>query len=195
MEKVKIVYAVVTIFVVSFLLGCVSQPPKPTATPVPTAPKATPTPMATPVATAKEEIPGLSADGKVLYNYITNVSNYTTWDMWPGKSAMYPSPNKTHGADYLTTYVNDIALSAINGKAGTMSEDSIIVKESYGPDKKLMAIYLMYKEDGYDPAHNDWFWARYTPNGTIQAQGKVDGCITCHGRSSANDYIFSSSLK
>lgn len=150
--------------------------------------------------------PNKTTDGKMLYNYITKDSNYKMWQMWPGKEEFYPG-KEPHGA-LLTTYVTDDALSAIesgtgtsDGSAVTLPDGSIIVKENYLPDKTLVAYTVMYKEAGYDPEHNDWFWVRYLPNGTITAEGKVKGCIDCHSQpkvefnNQINDYIFTSKLQ
>ncbi len=98
-------------------------------------------------------------------DYIKN-SNYQSWKMWPGKEAFYPT--MTHSAAFMTTYMNDVALATIQGHTGIMKEDSVLVNENYGAEKKLMALTVMYKVDGYDPAHNDWFWAKYAPDGTIR---------------------------
>jgi len=118
---------------------------------------------------------------------------YKSWQMWPGKGELYPGKDP-HGA-LQTTYVNDIALSAIEGKKGTFPTGSKIVKEGYDADKKLMVITSMTKVSGYDPEHHDWFWLRFSPDGKISAQGKVQGCINCHSANYSNDYIFTSSLK
>ncbi len=169
-ETKKIALAIVAIFLVSLFLGCVQKQPE-------------------------TGIQGLMPDGKVIYTYITE-NNYKNWKMWPGKEEFYST--QAHGAAFLTTYVNDIALAAIQGKTSTMKEDSIIVKENYDANKTLLALTVMYKEDGYDPANNDWFWAKYAPNGTIMAEGKGDAvkaCIDCHAKVKDNDYIFTSSLK
>ncbi len=53
----------------------------------------------------------------------------------------------------------------------------------------------MYKVSGYNPAANDWFWAKYTPDGKIEAEGKIEGCINCHGKKRTNDFIFTGPLK
>lgn len=174
LEMKTIAYAVLAIFVVSIFLGCVSAPQK----------------------------TELKADGKSVFDFITK-ENYKNWKKWPGTGEMYPrsteKPSEPHGA-FLTTYVNDDTYAAIEGKKGILPEESIIVKENYDADKKLAAITVMYKEKGYDPAHNDWFWAKYQPNGTIDAEGKVEGCIDCHGlpkdifKDKTNDYIWSSDL-
>ncbi|VVB84404.1 Cytochrome P460 [uncultured archaeon] len=60
-------------------------------------------------------------------------------------------------------------------------------------DKALAALTVMYKEKGYDPAHNDWFW--YSPTGEVQAEGKVGMCNDCHGKQKDNDYTFTGTLK
>lgn len=141
---------------------------------------------------ASEE-PKPKADGKELYNYITKENSYQNWKLWPGKGKLYAGA-EPHGA-LLTTYVTDNAFSAIEGKQGSMPYGSIIVKENYMPDKTLAAITVMYKVKGYDAEHNDWFWLKYSPDGKIDAEGKVDMCYGCHGAKKDNDYVFTSILK
>ncbi len=133
------------------------------------------------------------ADGGELYTYITQDKNYKDWKMWPGRSELYPG-TQPHGA-FLTTYVTDEAFSAIQDRRGKLPESSIIVKENYTNEKSLDAIAVMYKVKGYDAANNNWFWAKYRPDGAIDAEGKVEACISCHGQKKDNDYIFTSDLK
>ena len=133
------------------------------------------------------------ASGKAVWDYITEESNYKNWELWPGKGELYPG-QKPHGA-FLTTYVNDEALSSVKEKKGKMEYGSIIVKENYMPDKTLAAITVMYKVKGYDPENNDWFYAKYSPKGEILAEGKVESCRNCHGVKKDNDYIFTGELK
>ncbi len=151
------------------------------------------------IATAQTDPTQSKANGTVLYNYITNESNYKQWQLWPGTTQLYPG-KPPHGA-FLTTYVSDDAFSSLEAKEGSLPDGSIIVKENYMPDKTLAALTVMYKEAGYDPQNNDWFWAKYAPNGTVQAEGKIAGCITCHIQPKAqfgnqvNDYVFTSNLQ
>ncbi len=146
-----------------------------------------------------EENTTKKADGKSLYSYITNESNYKEWQMWPGTSEFYPG-NTPHGA-LLTTYVTDDAFTAIESRDGNLPDGSVIVKENYLTDKTLAALTVMYKEAGYDPENNDWFWARYAPNGTVLGEGKISGCIDCHIKpkenfnNQLNDYVFTSNLQ
>jgi hypothetical protein len=135
-------------------------------------------------------LPG--ADAAKLYTYITKQKPYTSWDMWPGKGKMYKG-TQPHG-DFLTTYVNDTAMSGIKAKKGSMPDGSIIAKENYGADKKFTALTVMYKIKGYNPAAADWFWAKYDGGGKVLASGKAEACIRCHEMSKDNDYVYSGKL-
>ncbi len=53
----------------------------------------------------------------------------------------------------------------------------------------------MYKKSGYNPDHNDWFWLKVLADGTVEKQGKVEGCQTCHGEVADNDYVWTGRLK
>lgn len=122
-----------------------------------------------------------------VWSYIESHDYRENWGYWPGKGALYKG-QEPHGA-LLTTYVNDLAKDALTNKADKMPHGSVIVKENYGPDKKLAAITVMYKaEDGYNPEHNDWFFMKRLADGTVEASGRVDSCQSCH-RSSKRDYL------
>jgi hypothetical protein len=125
--------------------------------------------------------------GGDLRQYIVGQEPYKTWQLWPGKGKMYEG-TEPHGA-ILTTYVNDIAHRSIKKMKG-MENNAIIVKENYTPEKKLAAVTVMYKVKGYNPEGGDWFWVKYDPVFNIQKEGKVEGCLGCHGNASNNDYVF-----
>ncbi len=131
-------------------------------------------------------------DGKELYNYVTKENNYKKWKGWPGKDALN-SGREPHGS-LLATYVTENAFSAIKDKKGILPHGSIIVKENYNADTELVGITVMYKVEGYDAGHNDWFWARYS-NGGIFAEGKVNECIDCHAKRKDNDYLWTEDIK
>jgi hypothetical protein len=133
------------------------------------------------------------AEGKALYEYITKTSPYEKWSMWPGKKALYPG-TEPHGA-LLTTYVNKIALKGFKKWDGVLPDGAIVVKENYMPDKKLAAVTVMYKKAGYDPQAGDFFWLKYTPDGKIEAEGKVPMCIGCHGTAKGGDFLFTNDKK
>jgi len=61
----------------------------------------------------------------------------------------------------LTTYVNDLARDALTNGVSLMPAGAIIVKENYMPDSTLAAVTAMHKVSDYDPAHNDWYWAKW----------------------------------
>lgn len=102
--------------------------------------------------------------------------------------------------------------ATIGGHTGTL-----IVKRNYGPEgvdedavlmnpgKHLGAITVMFKrETGYDADNNDWFWAKYLPDGSLDknpkgmqlagrvAKGAPKGCIACHSGAPGDDYVFTS---
>ena len=100
--------------------------------------------------------------------------------------------------------------ATISGQTG-----ALIVKRDYGPEKPSMAeltaqpgdyldrITVMFRRaPGWDPAVQDWFWAQYTPQGTLTetasgtpkagAVGKNlnTGCAACHIAAAGNDFVF-----
>ena len=138
-----------------------------------------------------DDLPG--ADAAELWSYMQDEAYTSDWTLWPGKGEMYEG-QEPHGM-LLTTYLNDLALNALTGDAATMPAGAIIVKENYTPAGDLAAITTMYKVDGYDTAHNDWHWAKYAPDGEIQASGKVESCTSCHEAQASNDYLFTGTLQ
>lgn len=131
-------------------------------------------------------------DGKDVIDYL-NKNNYQSWQLWPGKTKFYEGKHP-HGA-LLTTYVSKGAYDAIEAKAGRIPDGEFIVKENYTPNKKLAAVTVMYKKDGYNAEGGDWFWLKYAPDGTIQKEGKVGGCIGCHAAVKNNDWLFIGPVK
>jgi hypothetical protein len=105
----------------------------------------------------------------------------------------------------------------VNGRTGLA-----IVKRNYGGegvsiDKVasnragyLKAVTVMYqRESGYDSDNQDWFWAKYTPDGGLHvkdaqgmkiklagrvAKGKPEGCISCHRAAGGGDYVYASNI-
>jgi len=144
-----------------------------------------------PEITLKKGMP--AADGATLWNYISDTKPYTGWALWPGKGKLYKG-QEPHGI-LLTTYITKDAKKVIKGKKGMFKNGAIIVKENYMPDKTLDAITVMYKVKGFNPDAGDWFWAKYTPGGTVQAEGKPQGCINCHGVKKANDWVYTGEIK
>lgn len=132
-------------------------------------------------------------NGKALWKYITSDHPYTNYKIWPGKKEFYKGTHP-HGA-ILRTFVNSEAYETISEKRGSFPNGSIIVKENYSPEKKLMAVTVMYKIKGYNPSANDWFWVKYDSKGGILKEEKVKGCIGCHSSKKDNDYVFTGPIK
>jgi len=111
-----------------------------------------------------------------------------------------------HGMMLQTFYTH----ATVNGHTGTL-----IVKNNYGPkdvtkdqvlaapDKHLGAVTVMFRrEKGFDADNQDWFWAKFLKDGTLDknakgmqlagmvAKGADVGCIACHSGADGGDYLF-----
>ena len=126
-----------------------------------------------------------------------------------GKGAKADTPyagQAPHGA-VLETITTEVSVGGRTGK--------VVVKRNYGGDglgvdavskdraKFLKAVTVMFKREvGYDKDNNDWFWAKYKADGSLdknpkgmQLAGRVmkgadKGCIACHSAVKDNDYLF-----
>ena len=127
-------------------------------------------------------------EAAAVWKWLQEQSYQTTFMLFPGKEKMYPG-REPHGA-YLSTYVNAIAFNSLRGENAPLPIGSVLVKENYLPNQQLGATTVMYKAAGYDPQHNDWFWMKRNADGQIEAAGRVQSCIACHG-TSAFDYVMS----
>ena len=136
------------------------------------------------------------------------------WDVMNASNLAGPNSIQTypyegiapHGMMLQTFY----STGTINGHTG-----DLIVKRNYGPEgvsedevlmdpsKHLGAITVMFRrEAGYDDDNQDWFWAKFLPDGSLDknamggslagrvAKGMDEGCIACH--SGVDDYVFTS---
>ncbi len=139
-----------------------------------------------------------------LWSKIQKEDYRNTWKMWPGKEAFYKGSHP-HGA-LLTTYVNESAHDAIVNKKGSLPDGAIVIKENYMPDKKLGAITVIEKKDGYNPDAGDYFWVKFGVDGSVLTKkmddgsemplaGKVPGCIGCHTVVKANDFLYTGPVK
>ena len=145
---------------------------------------------ATACTTSELELPDTSS--AAVLAYLEEVEYQENWELWPGLGEKYPA-NEPHGM-LLTTYLNPAAFAALEDKGGSMSNDAIIVKENYTAEGEFAANTIMYKKAGYNPDHNDWFWLKVLADGTVEKEGRVEGCQVCHGQARANDYIWTGPL-
>ena len=125
---------------------------------------------------ASGEFPDTTA--AAVWAYLQDVGYADAWRMWPGRGELYPG-TEPHGM-LLSTWLNDIAFEALTAATGPLPSGSIVVKENYRPDSTLAAVTVMYAREGYDPEHDDWFWAKYLPGGDVEAAGRVAPCQECH---------------
>jgi hypothetical protein len=125
-----------------------------------------------------------------------------------GEGSIQSRPYKgqhPHGA-ILDTFEGQIAID------GQLHQ--IIIKRNYGGEgvsiatvsndraKYLKAVTVMLKRPGYDPETQDWFWAKFKADGSLDvnpkgmmlagkvAKGKPKGCIACHSAAPGGDMMF-----
>ena len=118
----------------------------------------------------------------------------------------YPG-NEPHG-ELLEIITSD---ALIDGHEGTLiakknyTGDSITSLDvANDPDAYLNSVTIMFqRRPGYDSDNDDWFWAKYAPDGTVMsnpmgmalagrvARGMDTGCIACHVNAPGSDYVFS----
>jgi len=116
-----------------------------------------------------------------------------------------------HGA-VLTTDTTKIKVAGRKGevivKKNFRGEGLTIDAVKADPSKYLKSITVMIKrEKGYDPESQDWFWAKYKPDGQLfvnpkgmqlagrVAKGKPKGCIACHQAAPGGDFVFTNPKK
>ena len=125
--------------------------------------------------------------GTVLWNRITEEADYKSYSFWPGHEGIQPGQSP-HGA-YHRIYINKVLFDALPVKTKISPIGTIIVKENLSSAKVLDSITVMTKVRNYNPEIGDWFWAKYSPEGKVLAEGTPKGCISCHKGMSANDYV------
>lgn len=143
----------------------------------------------TPALPSVLEAPLNEAVATRLWVELQNADYRRQWDTIPGKGVFYRGQSP-HG-DWLTAYLSPGLTEEIRLRPGLLPNAATIVLENHGPDRTLRFVSVMQKQPGYNPGHNDWFWAEYDPDGTVQVAGRVPGCVACHGGVWSNDYVYS----
>jgi hypothetical protein len=121
-------------------------------------------------------------------------SPYKKWEPLAGKTGLREGEGP-HG-DFVQTFANKIALDSPTA----LPYGAVLVAENYDADKKLKDITVMYRSKAADPQHNDWYWLKYLPDGSIARTpekegkkpiaGKVSSCIECHARAGGKDFVY-----
>lgn len=133
--------------------------------------------------------PAEATGAEELWAALQDANYRENWSTLPRKGTLYPG-QAPHGA-LITSYLNSAAMTAMENQPGQMPENAIILKENFTPDETLNSVTVMQKRAGFSPEYGHWFWAKYGPDGAVQAAGRVASCISCHGAVRSNDYVFS----
>jgi hypothetical protein len=131
-----------------------------------------------------------------FWKHITVTAPYREWTRFAADEEDPRPVQKPHGP-WVKTYINAVAAK----NPSRLEYGSVIVNEEYDEDKTtLKAVSVMYCSKGSDPAHYDWYWLKYTPDGKVirapadqggkPIAGKVQSCIQCHQTAKA-DLVFS----
>lgn len=125
--------------------------------------------------------------GERLWIRITEEADYRSYGQWPGHDGIRPG-QAPHGV-WHSVFVNRTLRESLPLSSGKAPVGTIIVKENFTPSKELAAYTVMAKVEGFNPEQGDWFWAKYSAEGEIQAEGTPKGCLTCHSGREDNDYM------
>lgn len=149
---------------------------------------------------------GTTEDLEFMQKVIAKMKELRLWD---GPDAIqvpvYPGL-RPHGVILGTLITN----AEIDGRVG-----ELIVKRSFehleaetnankavrevqaNPDKYLSNYAIMYRrENGYQDAHNNWFYAEFDPEGEVIVYegevlaGRAGLCVSCHVLAEGEDYFF-----
>jgi hypothetical protein len=134
--------------------------------------------------------PSTEPTGANLFTLISQTDPYQQWAQFPDAQGVVDS-NAPHGA-MARIFINQTVEDSLGNFTDALPVDSIIVKENLGENatEKADALTVMWKVSGFDADNNDWFWMNVTPDGQINAEGRVDGCISCHQGARSNDFVF-----
>ena len=108
------------------------------------------------------------ADGEAVMEYLEQEFYSHSWTPLILKTT-------THGA-HLNGYINT-------------PDNTIIVIDNHLNEDTITNTFVMYHKAGYNPEAGDWFWLEYDAEGSIEQEGKVKECISCH--STADNWLFS----
>jgi len=125
--------------------------------------------------------------GGRLWTRIQEENDYRNYSYWPGHEGLQPG-QAPHGP-YHKVFINPTLSHALPIEEKEVPEGGIIVKENYSADEQLKSLTVMAKVDGYNSEGGNWFWAKYGPEGEIQAEGTPNGCTSCHSGMRQNDYV------
>lgn len=140
--------------------------------------------------TDEGEVGATAPTGADLFKMIAQTDPYQQWAQFPDYQGTMVNA-LPHGP-MSQVFINSVVESALDSFDGTLPDGSIIVKENIGTSSDVTeaALTVMRKVQGFDPDNNDWFWANFSPEGQIMAEGTVLGCRACHSGARSNDFVF-----
>jgi hypothetical protein len=114
---------------------------------------------------------------------------------WPKLNAA-PIPPNPDGDAHLGE--KEVFASEPAGPDGVYPDRAIIVKEAVRPDADFLGLVaIMRKEQGADPAHNDWVFDEYTRSSAdapFELTAADDVCWSCHMGAAQTDYVWIETL-
>jgi hypothetical protein len=150
---------------------------------------------------------GPDTTGEAIHTWLEEARYREAWMTWPDTSPdsaqlradpaaqlrdTLPDAILTpHGA-FHTTYLNAIAVDALERGAHAMPPGAIAIIEEHFADSTLSGISVMVQSKGYDPQNRDWVFARFGSAGEIEAAGRLEACQGCHVLEP--DYLFRAEL-
>jgi hypothetical protein len=133
-----------------------------------------------------------SDQARDIYDMAIAGDAYKSWSQFPGASPDLIKSG-THNGDFVRSYMNPVAVEAIENFTGEFPDGTILVKEQYADaeGKTLNGHTVMFKLDGYDADHGDWYWVAFNGKGeTTQHNGQASYCYDCHMAVSSLDWVY-----
>jgi hypothetical protein len=144
-------------------------------------------------------------------NHTTNpFADYRTWSRVNKKPIRMPANlsalcapasaarqknDSPHNDKFIVVYVNRLGQKGMmEEKHPRFSQGTVIVKEKLSSESSTspeLLTAMIKREKGFHPAANDWeFFVVSGDAKTIQEQGKLENCITCHRARRGDDFVF-----
>ncbi len=126
-----------------------------------------------------------------LWNELED-ADYEEWPLLPDTEALQRGQSP-HG--YFVTRL-------YQGDPDELADGLILAKLNFSPEGELAALTVMEFREGYDPDNSDWFYAKFFPDGSLDATpsgvplagavepGPGQGCRGCHRNAVGGDFMF-----
>lgn len=95
-------------------------------------------------------------------------------------------PSQFHGGNF-DYFVSKAHATQYKDLKGMAPNGMVVIKRSSTDPNK---VYLMQKVTGYDPTHQDWYYANASAaDGSLGMSGRPSLCIDCHAKWAPTDYL------